>query len=69
MTQPERRKLKAPAIALATLLLGGCATMTASSAPSECARWRPISWADADTDETIRAVKEHNAVWIALCRN
>lgn len=28
----------------------------------------PITWSSRDTDETIREVKEHNAVWTRLCQ-
>lgn len=49
-------------------VLTGCVTTTASGG-TECARWRPIAWSRADTDDTIRAVKEHNAAWEALCRD
>lgn len=28
---------------------------------------RPITWSSRDTDETIREVKEYNAVWARLC--
>jgi hypothetical protein len=55
--------------ALAALLtiLSGCATTTGSSARSlACGAFEPIRWADADTDETIRQVKAHNAAGRAL---
>jgi hypothetical protein len=29
--------------------------------------FRPISWADADTESTIRQVKAHNAVGREVC--
>ncbi|MCA3700803.1 MAG: hypothetical protein IOB84_13605 [Brevundimonas sp.] len=32
-----------------------------------CDLARPITWSTRDTDETIRGVKEHNAVGARLC--
>lgn len=57
-------------------MLSGCATMTAIDAtePSAltatmvaCRLFTPLGWSRHDTDETIRAVKAHNAAWAALC--
>jgi len=58
-------------------LLTACAVTTATGGadlPPEvdpvrvaCEAFRPISWADADTDATIREVKAHNAAWDAIC--
>ena len=58
------------------LTLSACATTTGSSAAPEpiagaetfCRVAQPILWDDADTDETIRQVKAHNAVWKRLCQ-
>lgn len=62
-----------------TLPLAACESLTAISGqadtlPAEvdpakvaCEAFKPISWADADTDQTIREVKAHNAVYEALC--
>lgn len=33
-----------------------------------CAAFQPVYWSEQDTAETIASVKEHNAVWAALCR-
>lgn len=33
-----------------------------------CAVGRPITWSSRDTEETIREVTEHNAVWARLCQ-
>ena len=33
----------------------------------ECLAFRPISWSSRDTERTSREVREHNAVWDALC--
>ncbi|QBX37208.1 hypothetical protein E4M01_05150 [Brevundimonas sp. MF30-B] len=59
----------------ATPILSACATMTGSGAiepiqgaATYCAVARPITWSSRDTDETIREVKEHNAVWSRLCK-
>jgi hypothetical protein len=48
--------------------------MTALSGPTEpkvvdsfCSIARPIFWADSDTDATILAVKQHNAVGKDRC--
>jgi hypothetical protein len=55
----------------ATLILPGCATTTASGGTKPppvtdmravCAGREPIRWSRADTDETIRQAKAHNAV-------
>lgn len=48
--------------------LAGCATTTATGATEVyCASAAPIRWSSADTDETIRQVKAHNAVGRTLC--
>lgn len=57
------------------LTLNGCASLTGSGvteppvvgANTFCAIAKPITWSARDTDETIRGVKEHNAVGIRLC--
>lgn len=49
-----------------TATLAGCARMTVS-AGTECLRWEPIAWSVNDTDETIRQVKAHNAVYQSIC--
>jgi hypothetical protein len=56
-------------------MLSGCATTTAIDAtePSltpttvACRLFTPLGWSRRDTDDTIRAVKAHNAAWAALC--
>ena len=60
----------APVLMLVSVLpiLAGCASPTPSAASrGACGAFRPISWADADSDPTIRQVKAHNAVGRALC--
>lgn len=46
---------------LCALMLGGCATTTATGGTSVCAVWRPISWSVKDSDATIAEVKVNNA--------
>lgn len=57
------------------LTLNGCASRPAScviepvaGADSFCRIAKPITWSARDTDETIRGVKEHNAVFVRLCQ-
>jgi len=56
---------------LLTLLpiLPSCATTMASVGTDAvaCSAFEPIRWSERDTGETIRQVKELNAVWIAIC--
>lgn len=76
-TTPFARRMMRVLTPLAvTALLLGCMKTTGSSAPVPepisgaagfCAVAQPILWADDDTDETIRAVKSHNAAWKRLC--
>jgi len=71
-------RLRAGTLTLLSLAsLTGCATTTGLNAepaappPARftfCAVASPIYWDDADTDETIRQVKAHNATWVALCQ-
>ena len=51
-------------------LLTGCAALGQTPAPAAgdfCDIAKPIPWSPADTDETIRDVKSHNAVGKARC--
>lgn len=62
---------------LAMLMAASCETTTGTSVNRDliCGNdskgieglLRPIYWADEDTDETIRQVKERNAEWGAVC--
>lgn len=69
---PKRLALMLSAV---TLILTACATTTGSvetstpppAAETFCQIAKPISWSTKDTDETIRQVKEHNAVFLRLC--
>ncbi len=57
--------------ALMAPLLIGCAKMTASAGIDPgvaCRAFEPIGWSKTDSDATIRAVKEHNVAWRAVCR-
>lgn len=53
------------------LTLTSCATTTdfagTTDASVACLSFEPIRWSPQDTDQTIIQVKEHNAVWRALC--
>lgn len=52
--------------AIACALLAGCASV--SSAASEfCQIAEPITWAEADTQETLRQIHRHNAKWLCVC--
>lgn len=54
-------------MALSGVALSGCARDMAA-AFVYCQVEKPISWTKADTDQTIREVKAHNAVWKSLCK-
>lgn len=60
----------ATTLALA-MLASGCATTTAGVATETgralCDVFRPIAWSARDTDETIGAVKAHNAAGARVC--
>lgn len=53
------------------LILSGCVPTTSLSVDDGklkfCDGAKPIGWSQMDTDGTIEAVKEHNAVGKALC--
>lgn len=56
---------------LAMPILTGCATTTATGGRTDavpCSAFEPIRWSHRNTDPTIRAVKEHNAAWTAVCK-
>jgi hypothetical protein len=57
-------------LAAVILTLTGCARTTGSGVDpfdTGCLAFRSIRWSVEDTDETIRAVKEHNAVGVRTC--
>ena len=70
--KPWTRALKlAVPLALAMQLPAGCARTTATVAIDTgvtCRVFEPIGWSVADSGQTVRSVKEHNAAWDALCR-
>lgn len=63
--------LIALAVIFALCLLTGCGSTTNLSVDdgklSFCDGAKPIAWSAMDTDATLEAVKEHNAVGKALC--
>lgn len=66
--------LPASMLLCAMLTLNACGTTTGSDvieptvgADTFCRVAKPITWSSRDTDETIREVKEHNAVYVRLC--
>ena len=63
------RSRRALMLIVAMQTLSGCATTTGSNGATSvfCASAKPIQWDDADTDETIRQAKAHNAVGKKLC--
>lgn len=57
-------------LVLATAL-SGCSTLMAfveTKPKTECLVFQPISWSKKDTEQTVREIKEHNAVFMALCK-
>lgn len=68
--QSSGRVLPALMLIGATPMLGSCASRTSIAvSPSVfCQSAQPITLADADTDETIRQVKAHNASYEAVCK-
>lgn len=77
MPASKPRRMHALVSALtSTLILGSCAipqtlfggrTESVDVNAVACRSFKPITWADGDTDETLRQVREHNAAWVALC--
>jgi len=68
MSKKLSRRLAPPL--LAPLMLGACAhppTPTAATAEPDCTAFGPITYSKADTDETIRQIKAHDAAWRAMC--
>jgi hypothetical protein len=64
--QPERLL-----ILILPVILSGCQTTTGFAEKNNallfCQGARPIYWSVKDTPETIKQVKEHNAVWRYSC--
>lgn len=78
MRQSMTRTLRALLCAIVSLpILGGCATLQTlfagqSDSPVDvnavaCSSFKPITWADGDTDATLAQIHEHNSVWLTLC--
>lgn len=55
--------------AISDLIRFGGRQVETRTIDTTCETMRPITWTDADTDQTIREVKAHNAVFVALCPN
>lgn len=72
MTYSQKGLTLALVLIAAMAMLSSCGSRTALSGPIDrayCTTFQPIYWAEEDTDETIRAVKAHNAVWVSLCQS
>lgn len=68
----QRKLAKMCVLPMLAIPLASCATMTASSAPTDparvaCQSFAPIAWSGKDTTLTVAQVKEHNAAGRALC--
>lgn len=64
----RRRMRRAALLSGALMILGGCATTTGGGGTEVfCRAAVPLRWSAADTEETIRQAKAHNAVGRALC--
>lgn len=47
--------------------LSGPKKPTYDPRPLMCEVFPPLPWNRQDTDETIKAIKTHNAVWLDVC--
>lgn len=67
--QSTKRVLLAALLISATPMLASCASRTSIGATSRvfCEAAQPITWSDADSDQTIREIKAHNASYDAVC--
>lgn len=73
----DKGPMRVLTLSFVMLTLSGCASrmgfaetdlpVARPGAQSFCDLARPILWSTRDTDETIRAVKEQNAVGVRLC--
>lgn len=63
-----RRLLTLLLLAASPMLLVGCQT-TATGETEVCAVWRPVTWSQKDTPETIDGVKGNNARRGAWCKS
>ncbi len=55
-----------PVLCALNLLLASCVTGGAAT-DTFCQIYSPITWSQADTDETVRQVKLNNARWAETC--
>lgn len=78
MKQSTKPTLRALACAIASLpILTGCGHLTTLFGADEeasidvtavaCRSFKPITWADGDTDATLAQIHEHNAAYLAIC--
>ena len=58
-----------PLAGLLIILLTQCETTPTVVTDVNCMAWRVIVYSSADTEATIRQVREHNAVMKELCPN
>lgn len=63
-----RRIFATMTVTAAISALAGCAMAPLPASMVYCKIEKPISWSTKDTDQTIREVKEHNAVFSSLCK-
>lgn len=67
-----KKRLRLESVLLVLMpLIASCQTMDINENNSEtgwsCLAFLPITWSQSDTPETILQIKEHNAVFAALC--
>lgn len=68
MIGSQLRRLLVHVLGLSALAaLTGCQTTASGGTDVACRAFGPISWAKADTVETVHQVQGHNAAWTALC--
>ncbi len=77
MTCWQRPSVPACVLLILLPVLAGCQTTrprTATAAIEEnaegwvCLAFRPVSWSSRDTSQTVEQIREHNAVWGAVCK-
>lgn len=64
---PTKSAAMALLLGLASILTGCTATGSGATRAALCDQFQPVRWSMHDTDETIRQVKELNAVGKKLC--
>jgi outer membrane biogenesis lipoprotein LolB len=60
-------RFKLTMLCAATLLLAGCSKTTGIGGINACDFWRPVSWSQKDTPQTVAEVKGNNARRKAWC--